>query len=82
MIGKGPDKKGAVWVAVRIPDGYVSGHAKQARITTFPLNDPETASTQKTLYHLHGRWDISRVKIPNLILQMLKIRFIWRNKIL
>ena len=33
--------KGAVWVAVRIPDGYISGHANQARITTFPLNDPE-----------------------------------------
>ncbi len=28
--------KGAVWVAMRIPDGYVSGHANQARITTFP----------------------------------------------
>ena len=33
--------KGAVWVAVRIPDGYVSGHANQARIQQFPLNDPE-----------------------------------------
>jgi dipeptidase len=33
--------KGAVWVAVRIPDGYISGHANQARITTFSLNDPE-----------------------------------------
>lgn len=41
MIGKGPNNKGAVWVAVRIPDGYVSGHANQARITQFPLNDPE-----------------------------------------
>ncbi|MFA6950382.1 MAG: C69 family dipeptidase [Lentimicrobiaceae bacterium] len=55
MIGKGApqvtkDKrgrthttynKGAVWVAMRIPDGYISGHANQARITTFPLNDPE-----------------------------------------
>jgi dipeptidase len=41
MISKGPDNKGAVWVAVRIPDGMVSGHANQARITTFPLNDPE-----------------------------------------
>jgi len=55
MIGKGSpvsvkDKKGrvrtthnkgAVWVAMRIPDGYISGHANQARITTFPLNDPE-----------------------------------------
>ena len=37
MIGKGPDRKGAVWVARRIPDGFVSGHANQARITTFPL---------------------------------------------
>jgi len=33
--------KGAVWVAIRIPDGYISGHANHARITTFPLNDPE-----------------------------------------
>ncbi len=33
--------KGSVWVAMRIPDGYISGHANQARITTFPLNDPE-----------------------------------------
>jgi len=41
MIGKGKDAKGAVWVARRIPDGYVCGHANQARITTFPLNDPE-----------------------------------------
>ncbi len=27
---------GAVWVARRIPDGMVSGHANQARITQFP----------------------------------------------
>ena len=40
MIGKGEGHKGAVWVAMRIPDGYVSGHANQARITQFPLNDP------------------------------------------
>ena len=30
---------GAVWVARRIPDGYVSGHANQARITQFPQED-------------------------------------------
>ena len=41
MIGKGDGQKGAVWVAMRIPDGYISGHANQARITTFPLNDPK-----------------------------------------
>ncbi len=43
MIGKGNAGKGAVWVALRIPDGYISGHANQARITTFPLNDPENS---------------------------------------
>ena len=42
MIGKGEGNKGAVWVAVRIPDGYISGHANHSRITTFPLNDPKT----------------------------------------
>lgn len=34
-------RKGIVWVARRIPDGYVSAHANQSRITTFPLDDPE-----------------------------------------
>jgi dipeptidase len=41
MIGKGEKEKGAVWVAMRIPDGYVSGHANHPRITQFPLNDKE-----------------------------------------
>jgi len=52
LIGKGTEMvtkkgktynkhKGAVWVAVKIPDGYVSGHANQARIQQFPLDDPE-----------------------------------------
>ena len=40
--GKGGNaSKGIVWVARRIPDGYVSAHANQARITTFPKDDPE-----------------------------------------
>ncbi|MBR4994859.1 MAG: C69 family dipeptidase [Alistipes sp.] len=41
LIGKGPQEKGIVWVARRIPDGCISAHANQARIATFPLNDPE-----------------------------------------
>ena len=41
LIGKGPDNKGIVWVARRVPDGYICSHANQARITTFPLDDPE-----------------------------------------
>ncbi len=61
LIGKGEkmlDAKGrvvkgwsnsAVWVARRIPDGYVSGHANQSRITTFPLRDGKTSITSKEL---------------------------------
>ena len=41
LIGKGPDNKGIVWVARRVPDGYICAHANQARISTFPLDDPE-----------------------------------------
>ena len=41
LVGKGPGNKGIVWVARRIPDGYICAHANQARITTFPLDDPE-----------------------------------------
>jgi dipeptidase len=47
MIGKGKGEKGAVWVAVKIPDGYICGHANQARITTFPLNDPQNCLYSK-----------------------------------
>ena len=35
ITSKGTEK-GAVWVARRVPEGYVSAHANQARITTFP----------------------------------------------
>ncbi len=42
LIGKGGKEKGAVWVARRIPDGMISGHANHPRIHKFPLNDPET----------------------------------------
>lgn len=41
LIGKGPGRKGAVWVAVRIPDNAISAHANQARIQQINFNDPE-----------------------------------------
>lgn len=44
MIGKGNFGKGMVWVAKRVPDGYVCAHANQARITTFD-------------YQKKNRWD-------------------------
>ena len=40
LVGKGQEK-GIVWVARRVPDGYICAHANQARISTFPLDDPE-----------------------------------------
>lgn len=52
MIGKGKGEKGAVWVALLIPDGYVCAHANQARITTFPY--------QKT-----NQWDNTTVTCYN-----------------
>ena len=42
LIGKGADNPGAVWVARRVPDGYISGHANHSRIHRFPLDDPNT----------------------------------------
>ncbi len=61
IVGKGMDlyndengiqrnrNKGAVWVAIRIPDGYVSAHANHARITTFPAANGRTSISSKQL---------------------------------
>ncbi len=37
MVGKGPGHKGAVWVALRIPDDCICAHANLSRIRQFPL---------------------------------------------
>ena len=47
MIGKGPEQKGAVWVAVRIPDDCIAAHANQARIRQFPLKDKKNCLYSK-----------------------------------
>ena len=36
IIGKGPGRKGAVWVALRIPDDCICAHANLSRIRQFP----------------------------------------------
>ena len=41
MIGKGPGVKGAVWVAVRIPDDCIAAHANQSRIHKFDMSDKD-----------------------------------------
>ena len=60
LIGKGSFEKGVVWVALRVPDGYVSAHANQARITTFlPCDDPSAcmaAPDAASFAIKHGLW--------------------------
>jgi dipeptidase len=59
IIGKGPGNTGAVWVARRIPDGYVCGHANQARIQTFPI-----ATGKKNSIAITSK-ELNRVSDPN-----------------
>lgn len=47
IIGKGVGNKGAVWVARKIPPGYICGHANQARIRQFPQHDPKNCLYSK-----------------------------------
>lgn len=58
IVGKGPGKKSGVWVARRIPDGYISGHANQARIQTFPL-----ATGKKNSVSINSK-DLKRISDP------------------
>jgi len=52
IIGKGKFEKGAVWVALQVPDGYICGHANQARITTFPfLKENRWNDKSQTCFH-------------------------------
>ena len=39
MMGKGAGSKGAVWVALRIPDDAICAHANQSRIGKFNMKD-------------------------------------------
>ena len=48
MIGKGAEK-GAVWIAVRIPDEAISGHANEPRIRQVNLKDKNNVKYSKDL---------------------------------
>ena len=41
--------KGIVWVARRIPDGAICAHANQARIDSFPMDDPDNCLYSKDI---------------------------------
>ena len=47
MVGKGPGSKGAVWVAIRIPDDCISAHANQSSITRFNMKDKKNVLYSK-----------------------------------
>lgn len=47
MVGKGVGQKGAVWVAIKIPDDCISAHANQARITKIPFGDSKNCLYSK-----------------------------------
>jgi dipeptidase len=47
MIGKGPGRTGAVWVAIRIPDDAICAHSNQSRITTFDQKDKKNVLFSK-----------------------------------
>lgn len=46
--------KGAVWVAMRVPEGYISAHANQSRIATFPLENKKTSISSKNMNLLNN----------------------------
>ena len=47
IIGKGPGRKGAVWVALRIPDDCISAHANLSRIRQFPQEKRKTENGKR-----------------------------------
>ncbi|WP_276892995.1 C69 family dipeptidase [Hallella bergensis] len=47
MMGKGPGSKGVVWVAQRIPDNAICGHANQSRIGKFNMKDKDNVMYSK-----------------------------------
>ena len=55
IVGKGPKQKGAVWVALRIPDDCICAHANLSRIRQFPLEKKRsyTSISSKNLKHIN-----------------------------
>lgn len=60
IFGAGPFQRGAVWAAVRIPDGHVGVSANIPRISTLNLNDPDHYMASENVFSLAqemGWWD-------------------------
>ncbi len=60
MVGPGEGGHGAYWVALKVPDGYVSAFANGGRIGTFPLHDQENCLYTQDMINFasdHGWYD-------------------------
>ena len=55
IIGKGPDCKGAVWVALRIPDDCICAHANLSRIRQFPLENKKRKTGSESIFLEYGK---------------------------
>eukprot|EP00501_MAST-03F_sp_TOSAG23-6_P000433 GSMAST32.ASY1.ANO1.445.1 assembled CDS len=64
MIGRGLHEKGTVWVARKIPNGAISGHANQARIESFPLNSTDTLYSSD-IFEFSKRNNLTAQNLPN-----------------
>ena len=68
MIGKGVGNKGAVWVALRVPDGYICAHANESRIRTFSLKDKNNCIYSTDVISFRARRAILKGKTMNSVL--------------
>ena len=62
MVSKGKKEKGAVWVAIRIPDDCIAAHANQSRIHHIPFDDkdnclysPDVVSFARKMGYFEGK---------------------------
>ena len=62
MVSKGMKEKGAVWVAIRIPDDCIAAHANQSRIHHIPIDDknnclysPDVVSFARKMGYFEGK---------------------------
>lgn len=60
LIGKGPGRKGAVWVAMRVPDDCICAHANHSRIRRFPLKDKANCLYAKDVISFAAKKDTLR----------------------
>jgi dipeptidase len=60
MIGRGPGRKGAIWVALKVPDGAIAAYANGMRIHELPPQNPDSCRYSDDVVDFaveHGFWD-------------------------